>query len=780
MKEGRTTEALAAFQLGSRLAKSAGNACLATWFLNNQAGTSFGLYRYRDALATYLEEKPWAERCGDRSRLGILLANIASLYTATGTGDLNAAAHMVRQAMPLLADPANAPHRVSLLITGARIDAMLGNEANSISGFHAAIEEAARYANPADKQPWAAAQRRQVTAWKELGEELLRSGRYQQAEYALDNAYRLQVMNSIPPSAVTYRLLAELRRIQGDLPSAERLIERALQQAVALGPRVPLWRLYYERGRIRLAQGRAPAALKDFETSIGFIRRYRLEFLPGDAFRISNENYLQDVFSAYVRTCNQLYFERNVSGCALTSFEIAEENRAVSLRSVFNSPGGWRQMLNDRYLDQLNELENAENVYRRRPDAALRARVDELHSSITEEELKAGLRSNWLEAAGGRGILAACRAKLRHDEVVFSFFLSEQESYRWTVTAGGLSLHRLPPIGELQSLAQQFTDQVRSSSPSAQDTGRVLYNKLFGNAPAAAVAKRRWILVLDRDLFQLPYAALVVNRGSGRPVYLIERHSLQQIPAASVLATRPSAPVKGRFLALGDPVYNRADHRFSGAADTTRRWPPSFFTASASDLPAELPRLPGSGKEIETCARIWSDRTPFILSGMAANTESLALALRQPTSILHVAAHFLPSNPFKTETRIALSLDTSGRAQSLGERDIYSRSINVGTVVLSGCGSGSGTALPSSGLLGMTRAWLASGAHSVAASLWSTADDTGDIFSVFYRELRNLQSQGVPHPEPLALQRAQLALLSSQTWRARPVHWAAYFLVTKD
>jgi CHAT domain-containing protein len=80
----------------------------------------------------------------------------------------------------------------------------------------------------------------------------------------------------------------------------------------------------------------------------------------------------------------------------------------------------------------------------------------------------------------------------------------------------------------------------------------------------------------------------------------------------------------------------------------------------------------------------------------------------------------------------------------------------------------------------MTRAWLAAGAHSVVASLWPTPDDTGEIFVQFYRHLRALRASGVAHPEPVALQRAQLALLRSRSWRAQPSQWAAYFLVTKD
>jgi CHAT domain-containing protein len=88
--------------------------------------------------------------------------------------------------------------------------------------------------------------------------------------------------------------------------------------------------------------------------------------------------------------------------------------------------------------------------------------------------------------------------------------------------------------------------------------------------------------------------------------------------------------------------------------------------------------------------------------------------------------------------------------------------------------------------MGLTRAWLAAGADAVAASLWPTADDTGELFLSFYRHLREdagargrLQADGYPRAA-VALERAQIDMLQAGSWRSSPKYWAGFFLLGKE
>jgi CHAT domain-containing protein len=77
--------------------------------------------------------------------------------------------------------------------------------------------------------------------------------------------------------------------------------------------------------------------------------------------------------------------------------------------------------------------------------------------------------------------------------------------------------------------------------------------------------------------------------------------------------------------------------------------------------------------------------------------------------------------------------------------------------------------------MGLTRAWIGAGADAVLATLWPTEDDDGHFFQPFYESLR--QAGTTP---AVALQRAQIAMLHSGTFRANPDYWSTYFVVEND
>jgi CHAT domain-containing protein len=195
-----------------------------------------------------------------------------------------------------------------------------------------------------------------------------------------------------------------------------------------------------------------------------------------------------------------------------------------------------------------------------------------------------------------------------------------------------------------------------------------------------------------------------------------------------------------------------------------------------------LARLAGSGREISASMRAWdsSSSNNLFLSGSDATVGRLRDALARRPSVLHFATHFLPSAGPTPQALLALSLGRGGSPEVLGPAEISRWRYDLGAVVLSGCGSARAGILPAEGLMGMTRAWLAAGAHSVIASLWSTADDNGDLFVPFYRRLAGLKTEPRTGAAAEALRQAQLEMLHSDSWHARPAYWAAYFVVGKE
>jgi CHAT domain-containing protein len=291
-----------------------------------------------------------------------------------------------------------------------------------------------------------------------------------------------------------------------------------------------------------------------------------------------------------------------------------------------------------------------------------------------------------------------------------------------------------------------------------------LHRLLFGGLSRTVRDKESWVLSLDGPLFDLPFAALPRDSGTG---FLIEAHSIQTVPGAFIDETVPSNGIRETFVGVADARYNAADPRWRPA--------PTQVTGP------ELARLPGTAREIRYCARAWGrDQSPVLLTGEAVTRERVSELLAERPAILHLAAHVMPHPEVPDQVMIALGLQPSGIGDYLSPSEIAVQRHHIGLVTLSGCGSGSGLALPGLGLFGLTRAWLLAGASAVVASHWPIADDSGELLSAMYEELRRNPGPITGSAVSEALRAAQLRMARSGGWRSDPAYWAAFAVVGKD
>jgi CHAT domain-containing protein len=248
------------------------------------------------------------------------------------------------------------------------------------------------------------------------------------------------------------------------------------------------------------------------------------------------------------------------------------------------------------------------------------------------------------------------------------------------------------------------------------------------------------------------------------------------------LARRAPHTAQEKFVGVGDPIYNRADPRLPVEGHKSEASFFNPFTRRTIAAAMELPRLPGSAREIEACAGVWRAHglPAALLEGVAATRQALAESLRAQPAVLHVAAHMLFPHDQDSGGMLALSLQSESRVDLLSDIETAGLPAKVGLVVLNGCSSGHGRVLPGAGLMGMTRAWLAAGARSVIATRWPEPDrDTGSIFpSLYGLYLRNRASESLSFGA--LLRDAQLTELHAGGARADPARWASYFCVERD
>lgn len=764
-RSGEYLKAARTYESGYQEAIREGDMRSALRFLNNLGSADYQLLRYRDAIKAYLRARELALSQPDQETLAAIYFNLSSLYDQMGETD--AATESAELGLELPA-AVSTKFRSALLIHAALIQMRQRNCGRAIVQLRQAIDIARDQLDVTVE----------AQAWNELGNALLDCGRSSDAEPALLESFRLRSLRHDGRLHYSYESLGELRLRQNNPAEALVFFDRAIQSAAPSGP-LALWQPFYGRGRANLADSRLAAAYADFGAALKCLKNWWAEVLPADAFRVSSEVELHEVYSAYIELAARLYLQTGRRRYAAESFAAAEDSRAASLRTLWLESGLTRELPGD-YRQTLSALQEAESAP---PGSASNlATIHRLRLKLMEMgvgaalELPRALRDPDVTA---NELLRQTRGALRPDEVFIGFHAGDSESCLWAVTGDALEFWPLPPRVELDRDIKAFVKAVSENSAAADVLGRQLYDRLFGSLTPRLQQKPTWVLAPDGPLFDLPFAALIPTSTNEPREYLVERHAIRIVPGISALLRSPAPASEEFFVGVGDPVYNRADPRWSRERRSPVRPAVNVSRSSSPGRTRELPRLIGSAGEVENCAGTWraNGRKALLLEGTDVHKDNLEEILRRNPSVLHLAAHVLfPSNP-PGPGMIALGLQPDNQVELLSATEIASMRANLELVVVDGCSSGHGPVLPGAGLMGMTRAWLVAGARAVIATRWAAADqDRGELFSALYRLYFSRRSHR-PVSFGRLLRDAQLDELHAGGPHAAPAYWAMYFCV---
>jgi len=207
-------------------------------------------------------------------------------------------------------------------------------------------------------------------------------------------------------------------------------------------------------------------------------------------------------------------------------------------------------------------------------------------------------------------------------------------------------------------------------------------------------------IVPHGSLHYLAFATLSDSRD-----YLVDRQQLFYLPAASVLRytlARRQNIKNLRVLAIGNPdLGNRSlDLPFAEREAGTLRW---------------------NYPEVTTLTR-------------EKATESWVREHISEFGIIHLASHgeFDPVNPLFSAVRLAPDKKSDGKLQA---EEIFGLNIKADLVVLSACQTGLGDIRKGDDVVGMNRAFIFAGTHSLMSSLWRVSDvSTAILMKQFYRE----------------------------------------------
>lgn len=383
--------------------------------------------------------------------------------------------------------------------------------------------------------------------------------------------------------------------------------------------------------------------------------------------------------------------------------------------------------------------------------AALLARARSVFDGLAMLRLREGRTRDALDALErGRASFAMSRASVDragaagaagvgHDTVVVDYALIGDTLLAWVMDEHGTTLTRtaLDRVALAESV-ERARASLELGSP--EEVLRPELSRLYDwlvrpLEPRLGDGERTVVIVADGEIGDVPFAALYDAR---RGRYLVERHATR-LAATLREALSPLAPAPAPDAAV-------------------------FVANPALDWRAHPTLSPLDGAESEVRAAASLYRRPIFLAGAAADSASVASALRG-AALFHFAGHAVLEE-WRPERSFLAVAPHGLTAAAIAALDLH----RLRLVVLSACETMRPPERRTGAFASFTDAFLAAGAGGVIGSLWRVEDDpTASLMRNFHRAYRR---SGDP---ATALRDAQLVLLRSPAAALRsPAAWGAF------
>jgi CHAT domain-containing protein/tetratricopeptide (TPR) repeat protein len=354
------------------------------------------------------------------------------------------------------------------------------------------------------------------------------------------------------------------------------------------------------------------------------------------------------------------------------------------------------------------------------------------------------------------------QATARHSGgVILFYWLGEKQSYLWAITAQKTKLFSLPMKLAIDPIVQRYRNALADQQeflPQADADGRALYRMLV--APAASLLKKdaRVFIIPDGSLNTLNFETLLA--GDATAHYWIEDVAITDANSLRMLASRSA-----RSFTQADSRGRLSPHASSGRL---------LLLGDAVAASADYPELRKASVEMESIEKHFPAGQQQVLARGQATPMAYLASKPGQFSYIHFVAHGTASRTSPLDSAIVLS-SASNQDDSfkLYARDIIQQPLHAELVTISTCYGAGARAYSGEGLVGLSWAFLRTGAHNVIGALWEVSDvSTPQLMDGLYGELMKGKS-----PDS-ALRAAKLSLLHSSSAFRKPFYWAPFQLYT--
>lgn len=328
--------------------------------------------------------------------------------------------------------------------------------------------------------------------------------------------------------------------------------------------------------------------------------------------------------------------------------------------------------------------------------------------------------------------------------LLVSYALLPDRLVIWTVGRGTWRQTAIPVSRDsVCALIARMERENDRPVPTARDARAHLYDLLIRPIENKLAGIQRLAVIPDRELHQVPFAALW-SRTTAR--YVVEDREVATLPSTTFyLAAGQGGAPPGRLSALlvGNP-------------------------ALADEAQKRLPPLPGALRETRRIAEMY--RHPRLLTGPAARRDSV-LELLPRYGVFHFAGHAVFNGDNPGASYLALASDGShGEARLQGWEIGTLRLSNVQVVILSACSTLSPRPSRAGAAAGLAYSFLRAGVPATVSTLWDVQDEsTTRLLVEFHRQF----AAGASAAGALRLAQLQ-ALRSPRSDVSAPTVWAGF------
>lgn len=701
-------------------------------------------WREAEEIAQRINEPRWANRA--RGELG---------FVAFMQGDISAGVITVGQALQAAKANGDTPSLVRWLTLFGVGYVELGRAEQGLDFFDQALKVGATV--PELQTP--------VMTYLAKGDALIKLARYDDAEQFVNEALAIAVRaGSLGYQAQLTLKQAEIANLRGQHPEALALLDRAADFARQAGGNRILAEVAVEASKIDRALNRPEAAEKALTEGLAAARAVGEHLLLSRVLaeaadlKMSRKQYgeatdlleeasdilegvLTKTSSPWVRSriiggmdrvfIARLQLEGAVGGSPARAFTVIEEARGRSLLELLLATPIADMQRPPELRAREREIAALQTKLLRTTSRAERQKLlDEIFiaegklASVTTE-----LFDRTRTAPRKPLTLRDIQQALRPDEVFLEFALADPDSFCVVVTRSSSRLQRLAGKAALEKELAPLLTAVRAGR-EATGEARNVSRAVLASVPELAKF-RRVVVSPDGDLHQLPFELLMGTAGrrlldthvvsyapSGSVLTILRNRRAQSIPARAALAVSAS-PVGTK--PVGDPA----------PAPTLGSIPRGVYDLD----PTRLTPLPSANDEARAVGSTLGNATSTVLLGDAASEGALKREPLDEFKVLHFAVHGILST--KSPTRSALLLNPGPSEDGLLQGwEILNFRLRAQLVTLSACDTGTGVTHGQEGVSSLVRPFLAAGASTVVANLW-TADDQFSLTLMrdFYRRL---------------------------------------------